>query len=136
MDALYPRLLVDDFPAAVEFYRGVLQELFGIQPVKVVPEAAYANWDLGDQAALVLLGRAGLIAALGLEPPPAGTEASSAPSAMLVFKVDDVDAAARIVEKLGATAVAAPQDRPRWGPNLRTAHLRAPDGTLLELQSY
>jgi hypothetical protein len=38
MDALSPRLLIDDFPAAVEFYRGVLQELFEIQPVKVVPE--------------------------------------------------------------------------------------------------
>jgi hypothetical protein len=41
VDALYPRLLVDDFPAAVEFCRGVLDELFGIQPVKVIPEAAY-----------------------------------------------------------------------------------------------
>jgi hypothetical protein len=61
----------------------MLQELFGIQPVKVIPEAAYANWDLDGEAALVLFGRAGLTTA-----------------------------------------------------NLRTAHLRAPDGTLLELQSY
>ena len=28
------------------------------------------------------------------------------------------------------------QDRPAWGPTLRTAHLRTPDGTLVELQSY
>jgi predicted enzyme related to lactoylglutathione lyase len=55
---------------------------------------------------------------------------------MLVLKVDDVDTAAQVVEKHGASLVAAAQARPQWGPNLRTAHLRAPDGTLLELQSY
>lgn len=131
MDALYPRLLVDDFPATVEFYRGILAELFGIQPVKVIPEASYANWDLGGEAALVLFGRAGLHAALGLDPDP-----TPSTSTMLVFKVDDVDAAAQIVEKHGATPLAGAQDRPQWGPNLRTAHLRAPEGTLLELQSY
>jgi len=32
--------------------------------------------------------------------------------------------------------VVAPADRPEWGPNLRTAHLRDPLGTLIELQSY
>ncbi|GAB3812981.1 VOC family protein [Kribbella italica] len=131
MDALYPRLLVDDFAATVEFYRGALEELFGIQPVKVIPEATYANWDLGGEAALVLFGRAGLAAALGLD-----AEAPPSTSTMLVLKVDDVDAAAQVVEKHGATPVAEAQDRPQWGPNLRTAHLRAPDGTLLELQSY
>jgi catechol 2,3-dioxygenase-like lactoylglutathione lyase family enzyme len=141
MDALYPRLLVDDFPAAVEFYRGTLAELFGIQPVKVIPEAAYANWDLGGEAALVLFGRAGLDAALGLEADSwpessANTAVQPSTSTMLVLKVDDVDTAAQVVEKHGASLVAAAQDRPQWGPNLRTAHLRAPDGTLLELQSY
>ena len=135
MDALYPRLLVDDFPTTVEFYRGVLDELFGIQPVKVIPEAAYANWDLGGETALVLFGRAGLNAALALEA-EAPAASSAAASAMLVLKVDDVNTAAQIVEKHGATPLAAAQDRPQWGPNLRTAHLRAPDGTLLELQSY
>ena len=55
---------------------------------------------------------------------------------MLVLKVDAVDPAAEALEKLGATVLTPAQDRPQWGPNLRTAHLRAPDGTLLELQSY
>ncbi|MEV6283148.1 VOC family protein [Kribbella sp. NPDC051770] len=131
MDALYPRLLVDDFPATVAFYRGVLDELFGIQPVKVIPAAAYANWDLHGETALVLFGRAALSTALGLAP-----DERPATSTMLVLKVDDVDTAAAVVEKHGATPVAVPQDRPQWGPNLRTAHLRAPEGTLLELQSY
>jgi hypothetical protein len=43
---------------------------------------------------------------------------------------------ADILEKVGAAVLSPAQDRPQWGPNLRTAHLRAPDGTLLELQSY
>ena len=37
MDALYPRLLVRDFPAAVDFYRTALTELYDVQPVKVIP---------------------------------------------------------------------------------------------------
>jgi predicted enzyme related to lactoylglutathione lyase len=134
MDALYPRLLVSDFPAAVEFYRGVLADLFGVQPVKVIPEATYANWDLDGQAGLVLFGRSMIADTIGTSSLPA--EAPAQDSAMLVFKVDDVDAATKTVEQHGATLVAPPQDRPHWGPNLRTAHLRAPDGTLVELQSY
>jgi predicted enzyme related to lactoylglutathione lyase len=55
---------------------------------------------------------------------------------MLVFKVDDVDTAVKVVTQYGGTVVAEAQDRPQWGPNLRTAHLRDPEGNLLELQSY
>jgi len=63
-------------------------------------------------------------------------EATAQDTSMLVLKVDSVDSAVELVEKFGATVLAPAQDRPQWGPNLRTAHLRAPDGTLLELQSY
>jgi catechol 2,3-dioxygenase-like lactoylglutathione lyase family enzyme len=134
MDALYPRLLVRDFPAAVEFYRGVLGELFDVQPVKVIPEAAYANWDLDGQAGLVLYGRAVMAATIGTSALSQTAEAQDA--AMLVFKVDSVDAAVATFEKFGATVLAPAQDRPAWGPTLRTAHLRTPDSTLVELQSY
>ncbi|MFI7067399.1 VOC family protein [Kribbella sp. NPDC050124] len=142
MDALYPRILVRDFPAAVEFYRTVLDELYGVQPVKVIPEAEYANWDLDGQTGLVLFGRAVMANVIGTaelapEVAPEVAPGVAAPdSAMLVFKVDEVEAAGEVLEKLGATVLAPAQDRPQWGPNLRTAHLRAPDGTLIELQSY
>ncbi|WP_112247988.1 VOC family protein [Kribbella monticola] len=134
MDVLYPRLLVRDFPAAVEFYRGVLAELFDVQPVKVIPEAAYANWDIEGQAGLVLYGRSMIADTIGTTELPATAESQD--SAMLVFKVDSVDEAVTVLEKYGATVLAPAQDRPQWGPTLRTAHFRAPDGTLLELQSY
>jgi predicted enzyme related to lactoylglutathione lyase len=134
MDALYPRLLVRDFPATVEFYRGVLASLFGVEPVKVVPEASYANWDLDGQASLVLFGRAMIAGTVGTAELVAEVPAQD--RSMLVFKVDDVDAAVKVFTQYGGTVVADAQDRPQWGPNLRTAHLRDPEGNLLELQSY
>lgn len=134
MDALYARLLVGDFPAAVEFYRGVLAELFDVQPVKVIPEAAYANWDLEGQTGLVLFGRAVMADWIGTSSLPATAESQDA--AMLVFKVDSVDSAVTVFEKFGATVLAPAQSRPEGGPTLRTAHLRTPDGTLVEVQSY
>ncbi|WP_281181950.1 hypothetical protein [Actinomadura macra] len=39
MDALYPRLLVDDFETCARFYTVVLEELLGIRPVRLLPEA-------------------------------------------------------------------------------------------------
>jgi predicted enzyme related to lactoylglutathione lyase len=134
MDALYPRLLVRDFAAAVDFYTTALRDLYGVEPVKVIPQAQYANWDLGGQTGLVLFGRSVVADTIGTTALPADAEAQD--SSMLVFRVDSVDDATVVLEKAGATVLTAPQDRPEWGPNLRTAHLRAPNGTLLELQTY
>ncbi|MEU5860887.1 MULTISPECIES: VOC family protein [unclassified Nonomuraea] len=129
MDALYPRLLVRDFPASVAFYRAAL----GVEPVKVLTEAAYANWDIDGQAGLVLFGRDRVAEVVGT----AGLPASAAQdTVMLVMKVDDVDGETDRLVRLGATVAAPPQDRPAWGPGLRTAHLRDPEGNLIELQSY
>ncbi len=55
---------------------------------------------------------------------------------MLVCRVDAVDAALAVSLEHGGTLVVGATDRPQWGPNLRTAHLRDPDGNLIELQSY
>ncbi|MEW1836354.1 VOC family protein [Nonomuraea angiospora] len=130
MDALYPRLLVRDFPASAAFYQGVLRELLGVEPVKVLP--GYANWDIEGEAGLVLFGRDRLAAAVGTADLPQAAQDTS----MLVMKVGDVDAAAAVLARHGATVVAPPQDRPDWAPTLRTAHLRDPEGNLIELQSY
>ncbi|MDX3072470.1 VOC family protein [Streptomyces sp. NPDC088354] len=134
MDALYPRLLVEDFDAAVRFWTAALRDLLATEPVKVLPEAGYANWDLGGQAALTLFSRTALARTIGTETLPAHAPAQDA--AMLVLRVEDVDVAAGKLAAHGADVLAEPQDRPAWGPNLRTAHLRTPDGCLVELQSY
>ncbi|MET7463330.1 VOC family protein [Nonomuraea sp. NPDC005501] len=134
MDALYPRLLVRDFAASVAFYQAALRDLHGVEPVKVLPEASYANWDIDGQAGLVLFGRAAITAAVGTSDLPETPAAQD--TSMLVMRVDDVDAAATRLTGHGARLVAPPQDRPAWGPTLRTAHLRDPEGNLIELQSY
>ncbi|MFF3944434.1 VOC family protein [Streptomyces sp. NPDC001902] len=134
MDALYPRLLVEDFGTAARFWTAALRDLLGIEPVKVIPQAGYANWDLGGEAALTLFSRAALARAIGTEALPAHAPAQDA--AMLVLRVDDVEAAAGKLTAHGASVVTGPRDRPEWGPGLRTAHLRTPDGSLVELQSY
>ena len=134
MDALHPRLLVEDFGTAARFWTAALRDLLGIEPVKVIPQAGYANWDLGGEAALTLFSRAALARAIGTEALPVHAPAQDA--AMLVLRVDDVEAATGKLTAHGASVVTGPRDRPEWGPGLRTAHLRTPDGSLVELQSY
>ncbi len=55
---------------------------------------------------------------------------------MRVLTVDDVECAAAVAAACGGRVVVPPGDRPEWGPTCRTAHLRDPDGNLVELQSY
>ncbi|TQJ87789.1 VOC family protein [Streptomyces sp. SLBN-31] len=134
VDALYPRLLVEDFDTAAHFWTEALRDLLGIEPVKVLPAAGYANWDLDGRAVLVLFGRKAVAQVVGTDSLPSAPPAQD--TAMLVLRVSDVDDATRRLSGHGATVVAEPQDRPEWGPGLRTAHLRTPDGTLVELQAY
>ncbi|AEW96944.1 MULTISPECIES: glyoxalase/bleomycin resistance/extradiol dioxygenase family protein [Streptomycetaceae] len=134
MDALHPRLLVRDFDTSLRFWTAALRALHGIEPVKVVPEARYANWDLDGQAVLVIFARENIVRIVGTDSLP--EHAAAQDTGMLVLRVADTDDAAARLAAHGATVVAAPQDRPEWGPGLRTAHLRDPEGNLIELQSY
>ncbi|MFB9908515.1 VOC family protein [Allokutzneria oryzae] len=134
MDALYPRLLVRDFARAVEFYRAALRDLLNAEPVKVLPEAQYANWDVAGEAGLVLYGRATIAEVVGTTDLPEAAPAQD--SAMLVMRVGDVDDACARLVRHGARVASPPQDRPDWAPTMRTAHLRDPEGNLIELQSY
>ncbi|MFE4397745.1 MULTISPECIES: VOC family protein [Streptomycetaceae] len=142
MDALYPRLLATRFAECFGFYRAVLPPLTGATLVKGSPEGPYANWDLADQALLALFDRSAMAAALGAAEPPGHTGSPAAPAAlaqdaaMLVLRVADVDAALDLCLRHGGTPFAPATDRPEWGPTLRSAHLRDPDGRLVELQSY
>ncbi|MFI1098636.1 VOC family protein [Streptomyces sp. NPDC020917] len=135
MDALHPRLLVRDFAAAFRFYDAVLPELIGASRTRGDVQGPYASWDVGAQGAVMLFDRAAMAAVVGTADlsaePPAAQDA-----AMLVSRVEDVDAGYRLCLAHGARPVVPPTDRPDWGPTMRTAHLRDPEGTLIELQSY
>ncbi|MQS10719.1 glyoxalase/bleomycin resistance/extradiol dioxygenase family protein [Streptomyces kaniharaensis] len=136
MDALYPRLLVTRFAECFGFYGAILPPLTGATLVKGAPEGPYANWDVDDQAVLVLFDRAAMAATLGTTGLPEHPAAPAQDSAMLVLRVDDVDKALALCLDHGGTLAVAATDRPEWGPNLRSAHLRDPEGHLIELQSY
>lgn len=55
---------------------------------------------------------------------------------LVLYSRQSVEDVARRLGGHGARVLAEPRDRPAWGPNLRTAHIRTPDDTLVELQSY
>ena len=135
MDALHPRLLVARFPECFRFYEAVLPKLIGATLMQGTESGHYAHWDLDNQGVLTLFSRSAIAAAMGTAQLP-----SSAPpaqdSTMLVCRVDDVDAGLALCLAHGAALAAEATDRPDWGPNLRTAHLRDPEGNLIELQSY
>jgi lactoylglutathione lyase len=112
------RLLVDDFDACLRFYR----DTFGFEVSAQYGD--YAELRAGD-ALLALFPRTTMAEAVGFDPLAAGDRVA------LVFHVGDVDTALADLRERGAPVAAEPQDRPDWG--LRVAHLRDPDGNLIEL---
>ncbi|MET9962025.1 VOC family protein [Streptomyces sp. NPDC006326] len=131
MDALHPRLLTARFDATFRFYDALLPALLGATRSRGAAEGPYASWDVGDQGVLALLDRTAMT-------PAATPDAASGPDdrTMLVSRVPDVDTAYAACLAHGAAPAAPPADRPEWGPTLRTAHVRDPEGNLWELQSY
>ena len=113
MKLTHVRLLVDDVPGCVAFYRDLLgfevSEDFG----------NYVQLGTGEVALAVFL-RKGQEDAIGLE--PAGDRS------LLGLEVDSVDGAAN---EYAAQVVGGPSDQPDWG--LRVVWLRDPAGNLLEL---
>ena len=118
----FTRLLVADVAASLAFYRDVL----GLGVGFVDDSGHYADLDTGA-GTLALFTGAVMAAALGPPAPPSPDRVA------LCFAVADVDAAAAAVIAAGVPLVTPPHDRPDWG--LRVAHLRDPDGTLIELNA-
>ena len=135
MDALHPRLLAARFAECFRFYEAVLPKLIGARLVKGTEDGPYASWDRGEEGALILFDRGAMAATIGTVDLPV-TAGPAQDAAMLVCRVDAVDEALALCMEHGATLVTEATDRPQWGPTLRTAHLRDPDGNLIELQSY
>ncbi|WP_182880220.1 VOC family protein [Microbispora sp. H10949] len=142
MDALYPRVLASRFAECFRFYDGLLTAVAGASLVKGDEAGPYANWDRDGEAVLALLDREMLARVTGIALGSASDGESDGESGggrdgtMLVLTVDDVDRAAAVAAAAGGRVVAPPVARPEWGPTCRTAHLRDPDGNLLEIQSY
>jgi len=119
------RILVDDFAASFRFYRNVL----GLAPQspqqEAGPYACFKSPDGGTDVALF---------SRALMEPSIGAAASGDGGAVLVLRVEDVDAAYGKAVADGAQSVAEPVDQPAWG--MRVAHVRAPEGTVIEFCAY
>jgi catechol 2,3-dioxygenase-like lactoylglutathione lyase family enzyme len=125
MQLINVRLMVADVPAAMRFWREVMQ-----LPMTYADESiGYAYFEAGG-AGVELFTHDGLAAALG-EPVPAPAPAGR--QALLVFKVDDVNAAYAELVARGAVGRDAPRDMPAWGA--RTAHVAGPENLLVEIYS-
>jgi lactoylglutathione lyase len=122
----YTRLLVADFRACFRFYRDVI----GLAPRHGNETDAYAEFETGGTA-IAIFDRAEMSAAVGTSALPARAEAQDA--VCIVFRVDDVDATERRLVAAGVPIVMGPTDRAAW--EVRTLHVRDPDGRLVELNA-
>ena len=118
------RLLVTDFPGCFRFYRDVL----GFEVLWGEEGGRYADFKAGD-AIVALYDRRLMAEAVGTTGLPFEAEAQD--RILLTFAVEDVDAVREQLKVRGVRFVTEPQDRPDWG--IRTAHLRDPDGNLIEI---
>ena len=115
------RLLVEEYTACFQFYRDIL----GLHPTFGDVESGYADFETGD-VTLALFAAEEMTNALD-ETPPSGVGRDRA---CVVLRVEDVDETAMGLRTEGVELVASPTDHPEWG--IRTAHVRDPDGTLVE----
>ncbi len=121
------RLLVDRFDACFRFYRDVV----GLEPVWGEEGGRYADFKAGNGALIALFQRDLMADAVGTQTLPADAPAQD--RAALVLQVEDLDAAVPMLRDKGAVFITEPKDYPAW--TIRAAHLRDPDGNLIELFS-
>jgi catechol 2,3-dioxygenase-like lactoylglutathione lyase family enzyme len=112
------RLLCDDFGACFRYFRDVL----GLTPGFGDEESGYADFAVGD-GVVALFERTEQAQVVGLGLP--------GDSAVVVLTVDDLDGELARLRAAGGEPLGEPQARPEWG--IRFAHLRDPDGHLLEV---
>ena len=124
MKLTHVRLLVDDVDRAMRFYRDVL----GLEVTLDAGDGVYFELDAGH--VILALYRRDLMD--GMIGGGLGRRGRS-DAVALTFAVDDVDATARLLEERGAKLVAEPRDYEV--AFLRVAHLRDPDGNLLEINA-
>lgn len=124
MQLTHMRLLVDDVEACKDFYAGKL----GLGEPVVKVEGIYYEFTAGA-ARLGLYKRELMQSVAGVT--PAG--ADMADRALLTFNVADVDATYAELRERGVAFVREPHDQEAWV--LRVAHLRDPEGNLIELNA-
>lgn len=120
------RLLVNDFDACFRFYRDVM----GLKVTWGKEGSNYASFVAGPVTLSIFLRR---LMARDLETQDLPADVAAQDRVLLAFKVDDVEQEVTALLALGRGLCMRVTDRPEYG--IRTAHLRDPDGNLIELNS-
>ncbi|MEU4032665.1 VOC family protein [Streptomyces collinus] len=125
MELAQIRLLVTDFPACYRFYAEVL----GLTPQSGAAEGPYEKFSPhAGSAGIALQDRAmmaGVLAELG--------GAATGHRSLVVLRVDDLDAYCEEIGSRGATVLHGPAP---MTDRMRVAHLKDPEGNMVELQEW
>ncbi|WP_458243700.1 VOC family protein [Streptomyces sp. MAI_2237] len=125
MELAQVRLLVGDFAACYRFYAEVL----GLKPQSGAAQGPYEKFSPATGAAgIALQDRSMMAEVLG----EIGDEASGHRS-LVVLRVDDLDAYCEAITGRGAVLLHGPAP---MTDRLRVAHLKDPEGNLVELQEW
>lgn len=125
MELAQVRLLVGDFAACYRFYADVL----GLKPQSGAVHGPYEKFSPAvGSAGIALQDRALMAEVLG--------ELADAPDghrSLVVLRVDDLDATCAQITSRGATLLHGPAP---MTDRMRVAHLKDPEGNLVELQEW
>ncbi|MFI7315847.1 VOC family protein [Streptomyces venezuelae] len=125
MELAQVRLLVADFPACYRFYGEVL----GLKPQSGAQDGPYEKFSPAvGSAGIALQDRAMMADLLGEL-----ADAATGHRSLVVLRVDDLDA--YCAEIVGRGAVLAHGPAPMT-ERMRVAHLKDPEGNLVELQEW
>ncbi|WP_327314991.1 VOC family protein [Streptomyces sp. NBC_01235] len=125
MELAQVRLLVTDFAACYRFYAEVL----GLKPQSGATDGPYEKFSPATgSAGIALQDRAMMAAVLG----ELGDTAAGHRS-LVVLRVDDLDACCARITARGATLIQGPAP---MTDRMRVAHLKDPEGNLVELQEW
>ncbi|MEU8586978.1 VOC family protein [Streptomyces sp. NPDC048664] len=125
MELAQIRLLVSDFARCYRFYADVL----GLKPQSGAETGPYEKFSAAmGSAGIALQDRAmmaGILGELG--------EAATGHRSLVVLRVDDLDAYCREIASRGATLLHGPAP---LTDRMRVAHLKDPEGNVVELQEW
>lgn len=125
MELAQVRLLVSDFSACYHFYA----EILGLKPQSGAADGPYEKFSPATGSAGIALQDRSMMAQLLDEV----EESATGHRSLVVLRVDGLDAyCARIVER-GGTVVHGPAP---LTDRMRVAHLKDPEGNLVELQEW
>ncbi|MFI5688525.1 VOC family protein [Streptomyces sp. NPDC051636] len=125
MELAQVRLLVTDFAACYRFYAEVL----GLKPQSGATEGPYEKFSPATGSAGIALQDRSMMAAVLDELGDSATGHRS----LVVLRVDDLDAYCAEITDRGATLLHGPA---AMTERMRVAHLKDPEGNLVELQEW